>query len=237
MQHKDWLLGCFMDRVDDFFRESSFFNSWTINRVTLPIAAKFIGSFDSLVLSFPSIIALGVAGTDDEDTRVVLATNLYQECGQGDVSRTHHAIFQKFVSSAQIECKSHEFPSCAEQWRSSMREYILDSECYLRALGAMAAGEFLAQPALSRIFSVIERLYPTADVEYFTSHLELETEHVREIAALLSRQIERGANESDAVVGFNDGLAIWRVFFESMSGSLFADAQAPHVGASQFVLS
>jgi pyrroloquinoline quinone (PQQ) biosynthesis protein C len=189
------------------------------------MAERFISSFDALVLSFPTLIALGIAKTDDEDARAVLAANLYQECGEGDATRTHHAIFRKFVSTIDLEFSLLSCSTSAEKWRSSMRQAILESGCSLEALAVLAAGEFLAQPALTQIFSVIRKLYPGADVEYFTSHLELETEHVREITALLYRQVDRGGSEDTAIAGFAKGLAVWNLFFDEMHTLLFTNAQ------------
>src|SRR5262249_13151232 len=111
-----------------------------------------------------------------------------------------------------------------EAWRSNLLQYVTNTRSYLAALGALAAGEFLAQPVLSRIFSVVQQLYPNADVEYFTTHLELESDHMREIAALLARQAQLSEAVEDVTAGFVSGLEIWGDYFASLSEYLFGAA-------------
>ena len=81
----------------------------------------------------------------------------------------------------------------------------------------------MAPPGLGRIFDVIKPLFPQADIEYFTTHLALETEHVQEIAELLARQVELGANTEDAISGFRFGMETWDAYFNSLNEYLFAE--------------
>ncbi|HXL72799.1 MAG TPA: iron-containing redox enzyme family protein, partial [bacterium] len=138
--------------------------------------------------SFPSLIAAGVSRMEDETIRTVLAVNLFQECGEGDVTRTHHAIYRKFLATADISLSATSENFFAVKWRTSLFEYINEIESSGAVLGALAAGEFLAQPALSRIYQVIKPHYLLADQEYFTKHLVLEEDHVREITTIIARQ-------------------------------------------------
>src|SRR5580658_10407407 len=167
--------------IDEFIEGSVFFQAWKKAPPDKAAARRFLAAFDSLVKSFPSLIAAGAARMEDETTRTTLAVNLYQECGEGDVTRTHHAIYRKYLATAGIGLADLLEPAFAVEWRSRLVHYISQGSSAPAALGALAVGEFLAQPALSRIYGVIEPLYPGADKEYFTKHLQLETEHVREI--------------------------------------------------------
>jgi len=69
---------------------------------------------------------------------------------------------------------------------------------------------------LGRIFDLIKPLYPSADSEYFTTHLAQETEHMREIIDLLVLQIERGGSIGEVVAGFDAGLASWEAYFAGL---------------------
>ena len=105
--------------IDDFMAHCSFFSLWKPGAVTPSMSEKFLTTFDSLVKSFPALIAAGTARVPEEATRVVLAVNLYQECGEGDLSRTHHAIYRKFLTTAGIAPAADESPF-AGQWRASL---------------------------------------------------------------------------------------------------------------------
>jgi len=170
--------------VAELIGRSAFFRFWGKGPVVPAVMERFLVSFDSLVKSFPSLIAQGASRMEDERTRAVLAVNLYQECGEGDPGRSHHAIYQKFLLTAGIQPASTSEPSFAVEWRETLREY-LHQEGPGAVLGALAAGEFLAEPALSRLYPALKNQYPKADQEYFTKHLTLETEHVEEITTVL----------------------------------------------------
>ena len=198
--------------VDDLVDRSPFFRSWNPDLVDHAISRKFLVSFDSLVKSFPALIAAGAARMTDEESRTVLAVNLYQECGEGDITRTHHTIYRKFLTTAGIDVANIKENDFARDWRNCLSEYINKTGSVGEAIGALAAGEFLAQPALGRIYPVLKARYPQADPEYFTKHLELETEHVREITELISKQ-----NSREVLSGFEFGLSVWEVYFNQLA--------------------
>jgi pyrroloquinoline quinone (PQQ) biosynthesis protein C len=203
--------------IDKFIEGSPFFRFWKVDQVSPVPSEKFLISFDSLVKSFPSLIAVGASRMEDETTRTVLAVNLYQECGEGDVSRSHHAIYRKFLTTAGILFNPASKNLFAEEWRTGLFDYINETESTGAALGALAAGEFLAQPALSRIYAVIKPHYPQADQEYFTKHLVLEEDHVREITAIIARQTQADGGWEEVVAGFLFGLSVWETYFNHLT--------------------
>jgi pyrroloquinoline quinone (PQQ) biosynthesis protein C len=219
MTQKKEITDVFNALVDQLLDRSAFFRFWEKGQAAPVVMERFLVSFDSLVKSFPSLIAQGASRMEDEQTRAVLAVNLYQECGEGNPDRTHHAIYRKFLSTAGIHETSASEPSFAIQWRESLREY-LHQEGPGAVLGALAAGEFLAEPALSRLYPALKSQYPNADQEYFTKHLSLETEHVEEITNLLERQarIDGGTGEIEA--GFRFGLGAWETYFNRLAEHL-----------------
>ncbi len=205
--------------VDELIGRSAFFRFWEEGPVAPAVMERFLVSFDSLVKSFPSLIAQGASRMEDERTRAVLAVNLYQECGEGDPSRTHHAIYQKFLFTAGIQQASMAEPSFAVEWRETLRQY-LHQEAAGAVLGALAAGEFLAQPALSRLYPALKSQYPTADQEYFTKHLTLETEHVEEITTIMERQARIDGGTQAIGAGFRFGLSAWETYFNRLAEHL-----------------
>lgn len=225
MQVEDKFMQLFGNAVEDFIDRSPFFNAWKPENVNVEVAEKFLANFNVLVGNFPGLIALGCARADDEDTRAVLAVNLFQECGEGNVERTHHAIYRKYLETAGVDPNNAPPETFTGEWRNSLRSYLMQSPNSLCALGALATGEFMAPPGLTKIFNVIKPMYPQADIEYFTTHLSLETEHVREIAELMARQVERGADAQDAIDGFQFGIDTWNAYFNKLNEYLFSQQQ------------
>jgi pyrroloquinoline quinone (PQQ) biosynthesis protein C len=202
----------------DFIGRSPFFRFWDSEPVSEETSKRFLLSFDALVKSFPSLIAAGAARMEDEQTRVVLAVNLYQESGEGVLSRTHHAIYRKFLDTAGVGTPPGESDFAAE-WKANLATYI-QTQNPRAVLGALAAGEFLAQPALTRIYGVLKAHYPQADQEYFTHHLVLEGEHVEEITAIIARNAPDEASFKEVVLGFTNGLSVWGRYFERLTDYL-----------------
>jgi hypothetical protein len=221
MPELDAITETFCWRAEQSIGHSPFFRDWQRGRVDRAEAAKFLEAFDQLVQYFPKLIALGASRADDEATRGVLAENLFQECGSGDVRRTHHAIFRKFLATAGVAPLQSRPLSFSRSWQVGLTRSIEQAPNPMRAVSILAAGEFLAQPALSRIFDVLEPLFPGTDVEYFTTHLALETDHMREIAALISHQIECGGVFDEAVKGFDVGLHHWERYFNELDDYVF----------------
>lgn len=206
-----------LDRLtDELIERSPFFQFWASSSLDAATAKKFLLSFDPLVKSFPSLIAAGASRMEDETARTVLAVNLYQECGEGDITRSHHAIYRKFLSTAGIDTTSLRESPFAEQWRTRLLDYLQQAETG-SVLGALAAGEFLAQPALGRLYPALKGFYPGADQEYFTKHLELETEHVEEITGIILRHAEANGGAESILAGFRFGLSVWETYFEHLS--------------------
>ena len=200
-----------------FLERTPFFLVWKEGIVDDSMSRSFLVSFDFLVRSFPSLIAAGAARAQDERIRTVLAVNLYQECGEGDIRRSHHAIYRKYLAAVGLDPSQEPEPVFAAHWRTSLMDYIAGPAKPSAALGALAAGEFLAQPVLSRIYPVLKTLYPLADEEYFTKHLDLETEHVREITELLAGQLKSDQEWEEVLTGFHFGLAVWESYFARLA--------------------
>jgi pyrroloquinoline quinone (PQQ) biosynthesis protein C len=203
--------------IEGFMGHCPFFSVWREGSIDRTMSEKFLVTFDSLVKSFPALIAAGAARVTDEQTRVVLAVNLYQECGEGDPQRTHYAIYRKFLSTAGIDLSSISENAFAAEWRSRLSSYLKDTPNPGEVLGALAAGEFLAQPALSRIYSVLRPHYPGADEEYFTKHLVLEEEHVREITTMLAKEAGNNGGWDEVLSGFKYGLSVWDTYFNHLT--------------------
>jgi len=208
----------------DFIGRSPFFRFWDSDSVNREMSRRFLLSFDSLVKSFPSLIAAGAARMEDEESRVVLAVNLFQECGEGDVRRTHHAIYRKFLETSCFGTPIEE-NDFAVEWKKNLEDYI-QAQNSKTVLGVLAAGEFLAQPALTRIYGILKAHYPQADQEYFTHHLVLEGEHVKEITDILARNAPDDASFREVVSGFSYGLSVWGRYFERLTDYLSTKVSA-----------
>ncbi len=203
--------------IDNFMKDCPFFSVWKEGSIDRGMSEKFLVTFDALVKSFPALIAAGAVRMTDEEARTVLAVNLYQECGEGDTRRTHYAIYRKFLSTAGIDLSIITENGFASKWRSRLSDYLKNAESTGAVLGALAAGEYLAQPALTRIYEVLKPHYPGADQEYFEKHLVLEEDHVREITAIMHKEAENNGDWEEVLSGFKFGLSVWGEYFNHLA--------------------
>ncbi|HVZ80823.1 MAG TPA: iron-containing redox enzyme family protein [bacterium] len=217
----------FQGMTEALVDRSPFFSFWTPTDVSPALSRKFLLSFDLLVKSFPSLIATGAGRMEDEKARLVLAVNLYQESGEGDLERTHHAIYRKFLRTAGFDLTALPEDPFAVLWKNRLTDYLQQAHPG-SVLGALAAGEFLAQPALGRLYPVLKDHYPDADQEYFTKHLVLETEHVEEITALLAGFAGSETGWKEVLQGFEFGLSVWETYFNNLAHHL-TGAPPPHL--------
>lgn len=202
-------------KVNRLIADSPFFSGWTPAFVTRPIADRFLGTFNNLVGCFPPIIALATSRLG-EVARVVLAKNLFEECGEGDPRRTHHAIYRNFLSSVGLNPEVTGMDEHTDRWKTFLWSYVTSSGSP-ESVGAIAAGEVLAHPALTRIFEPLQGLYPGADIEYFTTHLAQEVEHVNELADLITAECNDERSFTRLTDGFDQGLLNWDYWFRAMA--------------------
>jgi pyrroloquinoline quinone (PQQ) biosynthesis protein C len=206
-------------KIDEFIDSTPFFDAW-IRRHDKSSVSRFLASFEHLVSSFPSLIALAAACVDG-NSRLTLAQNLLEECGNGNLTRSHHAIFLKYLRSAGVNLTSYDTDLHTDKWRSRLWNYILAAETPEKVIGAVAAGECLARPALQRIYEILRTHHPDADAEYFTQHLELEQIHVGELCKLIVDHCETDAQHNLVTDGFDAALQAWGMWFDGVCGDLF----------------
>lgn len=213
----------FHHRTDQLILKNEFFRKLEQKFVTQEQADEFCSVFSNLVRQFPTLIALAISNIDNEVIRVGLAVNLYQECGEGVVKKSHYQVFRRFLDSANITEISQSEESIALDWMGSHRDFMLNSENSESLIGLIAASEFLAEPALNRIYQVMHPLYGERELDwgYFTEHLILEKEHVNDIHMMFEQTVDSKAQRESVELGFNYGLQIWNSYFTSIAKLLF----------------
>lgn len=201
-------------RCEALVAEEPFFGA--LGQLSRPALAEFLAHFDRLVAFFPRLVAAAVSRADHPLVRGTLAANLFEECGAGWPERAHHAIYRRFLASAAIAPA----PRCAAaaRWSETLYAYAVRAN-EAQVVGAIAAGELLAQPALSRVFASIGPQFAVCDLEYFTSHLALESAHVAEIGELLIL-LTTNTERRDIEAGFALALDEWRRYFAAAHHSL-----------------
>ena len=182
----------------------------------------FAREFFHFSRTFPAILANLLVNTPDEDEAFELTKVLASELGDGDPSRRHELLFRRFLRSIDID------PSrvISEPVKPSTNAYLnglwrlYGGRDHAKALGASFGLENMAIPMWDQLLPglriVRERRLPTMDIEYFTFHRELESQHeeaMEEVSGIVGKDpaseesFESGIREAlDLLHGFWVGL-------------------------------
>jgi pyrroloquinoline-quinone synthase len=143
----------------------------------------FAREFFHFSRTFPAILANLLVNTADEAEAFELTKVLTSELGDGDPSRRHELLFRKFLRSIGID------PTrvISEQVKPSTNAYLnglwrlYGGRDHTKALGASFGLENMAIPMWDQLIPglriIKEKRFPGMDIEYFTFHRELESQH------------------------------------------------------------
>jgi pyrroloquinoline quinone (PQQ) biosynthesis protein C len=179
---------------------------------------------EGIVDNFTRRLALVVAYVDDEYIRCVLAHQLNEELGNGDVSKIHRKIFDrlKFALDAykpQIITTEMLAPACKLSKR--LEEIYTEQNAYI-GVGAAIMMELVGEQRDRIVTQELVRTEFDASVKsWFYLHGEIEADHVNEVMELAQQMDKSGGDRvamlqglkitSDALWDLCDGM--YRVCF------------------------
>ena len=148
---------------------------------------------------FPRYLAAVAANTPDDATRENLVENLWEEHGEGDLSKSHRQLFIRFIHALGDQREPSQLEGCI-----ATREYVERTlrECqsvpFLQGLGMLGPG---AEMFTGRQYEKILRglktysfILPEA-LEFWIAHIDLDDGHYEHMAAATEAAI---SGESDA---------------------------------------
>lgn len=168
--------------------------------------------------------ALGIA--PDERLQYVLADILHDEYGNGDVTRTHPAMYRKFLKAAKVP---------EREW--SIEPRFPELVMYIDTMTRLTqAGDWLAAAAAVGIASEwpIPRLYGDFlkglrsvpgivddDLELFISHIDIDRHHAQMMRDVLSPYAETADGRARIRAGVKANLDARRVMMQGLHREVF----------------
>lgn len=144
---------------------------------------RFAKEFFHFSRTFPAILANLLVNTADEAEAFELTKVLASELGDGDPNLRHELLFRKFLVSIGID--PHKV--IAAQMNATTKVYLdglwalYGGKDHAKALGASFGLETMAIPMWDQLLpglkSVKNSKRRSMDIEYFTFHRELESQH------------------------------------------------------------
>lgn len=190
---------------------NDFLKRFANGRVSEKEFIAFSKEFFHFSRTFPAILAELLVNTADEKEAFELTKVLTSELGDGDPNLRHELLFRRFLRSIGVEPGK----VVVSPMRHSTRAFInglkdlYGGRDHARALGASFGLENMAIPMWNQLIPGLNNMksskIPNMDMEYFTFHRELETQHeeaMEEVStalednAAIHKSFKTGANEA-----------------------------------------
>ena len=157
---------------------------------------------EGIIAHFTRRLALVVARIDDDRIRCVLAKQLNEELGNGDVSHIHQEIFDRFISGLephQPELITTEMLAPGAKLSQGLEALYSDPNPYI-GLGAAILMEIRGEQRDEIVNQELARTTLDSSVSsWFYLHGELEADHADEVMNL-ARQIDNSDGDKAAVL-------------------------------------
>jgi DMATS type aromatic prenyltransferase len=163
--------------------------------------------------NFTRRLATVIAKIEDDRIRCILAKQLNDELGNGDINRIHRNLFTSLMTTIEpweIDSPTENMLSPGKKVSDRVEEIYLDSNPYL-GLGAMIVSEIYAKQFDICLGNELRRTsVDSSKIKWVTIHEELEVEHANESLILASFVADSAENIAAARQGIEKTcLASW----------------------------
>lgn len=135
--------------------------------------------------SFPSLVALLISETEDDDLRSVLVRNLWDECGHGHPELAHFKNYEKLLASIDV---SPATTPCEPVLRFVDLQRDLARRDPITAAAVFCyANEYLCLLEFNSIERGLQNFFPTVDLQYIMQIDTVDDRHQRELQDVLAR--------------------------------------------------
>ena len=170
---------------------------------------------------FSPLLARILAACPDEEVRVVIGENLFEELGEGDPSKTHVEMFRKFTRGLGLDDAALDAIPAEPETRRLVDVYLSlsDRYGYLPALAAVCfASEGIVSTLYARLQNGIENAVSLTpdDLIFFDLHIKTDTGHAAALIEVLEPRLEDGAELVGAVAAVLEAMDARRGFFDGV---------------------
>lgn len=185
----------------------------------------FAGQYHIYCEHFPRFLAAAAANIPDDETRMPIIENLWEEHGEGNLQKSHRILFYKFAAGLGLsvdELHLHApLPStriCCENLLNICR-----NEPFIESLGALGPGtEFFTNEEYSIIANGLRNYnFLTEDhLEFWTVHIELDEHHYSDMVATLLPWCGKAENRYLIKSGARRAIELEILFWEGLEDNL-----------------
>lgn len=191
----------------------------------------------ALILRFCDLVSLAMIGADDE-VRAELATNLWDEMGNGDPAMRHTVLFRRLLSyvghNADDGGISTESLVGIHDWQGYAGYnlhlfFSLHRRNYFKSVGCLGSAEFMDGGQYAKILRGCRRvgLEDMERLAYYASHVEIDAQHGETWLAnvLVPLVLKYPQAPSDIVLGAEMRLNVTADYYDSILSKLLASTR------------
>lgn len=139
---------------------------------------------------FPSFLAMALASCPQEDARIVIGENLWEELGEGDPDRAHAALFRRFTRALGVSDEQLAAMPALPETTGLIETYRTLSERFgvLGILGALCyASEGIVGVLYSQIQAGLLRAseFDSDALMFFAVHIHVDDGHADKLESVL----------------------------------------------------
>ena len=165
--------------------------------------------------------------TPDENIQFVLSQILHDEYGEGEIERSHCALYRKFLFALNIQKDELEEPDIIPELQtyiSTMME-LTQSEDWLAAVAAVGVASEYPIPKYYELLLQGLRKIPDVcddDLELFIGHVGLDLEHSKMIENSIIPHLDDPVNQQHFLKGLRINMDTRRIFHAGLYREVFA---------------
>lgn len=144
--------------------------------------------------SFNRILASAIAHCPDDEAQFVILENLFDEMGEGDISKAHPNLFRRFTRALGISDLELDGADPTPETQQLIETYLnlAPTYGYLAALGGICyASEGIVNTLYRHLQDGIEQVicFAREDLIFFDLHIDLDEDHAAHLAQLIQPRL------------------------------------------------
>jgi pyrroloquinoline-quinone synthase len=174
---------------------------------------------------FPRFLASTAANIPDDQTRMPIIENLWEEHGSGKFTRSHRQLYNKFLEALYIDPKKLKdfdlLPDTLTCVQTIMD--VCKNHHYIESLGALGPGtEFFTNDEYEIIFDGLDKSpYLTQrDLKFWKVHISLDVEHYGEMVEILYPFLDKAENRKMIREGAFKAIQMEQLFWSGLERNI-----------------
>ena len=222
----------FIEKLQDDLRPSidKILNHDFINRIADAWLNKeqlqyFAREYYVYCFHFPRFLSACAANIPDDETRMPIIDNLWEEHGEGDLSKSHRILYRNFAIATGVKKSELNFSNALPSTRICIENLLnlcIHSH-FIESLGALGPGtEYFTNDEYIKIERGLKKydFLSPEDYKFWTVHIGLDEIHYSEMVAPLSKWLGNTENQERLRRGAQRAIELEILFWDGLEEHL-----------------